>query len=359
MAPTREQILETLATVAMPDGGDLVSRDLVRALMANADGTVSFLIEAPKALAGQLAPQQAEAKAKLEAMPGVTRATVILTAHNAMPKSPEQEPPQLKVGGHPTPQDAPEHIPGVARVVAIGSGKGGVGKSTVTSNLAVALAKAGRKVGLLDADILGPSQQMMMGTSAKPQSADGKVIEPVLAHGVKLVSIGLFLDPDQAVVWRGPMVTGTIQQFLFKVNWGDLDVLLIDLPPGTGDVQLTLAQKVRMTGALIVSTPQDVALLDAHKAIDMFQKVRVPVLGLIENMSMYVCPVCGNHDHIFGEGGVVKEAERMKVPFLGGIPLSREVRMASDGGAPIALQGGPAAEAYAKLAADLVDGGIA
>jgi len=359
MAPARDEILKTLASVAMPDGGDLVSRDLVRALMVNADGSVSFLIEAPKAVASSMETQRAEAQAKVAALAGVTKVTVILTAHNAAPKPQGEQPPQLKIGGHATPQEGPEAIPGVDRVIAIGSGKGGVGKSTVTANLAVALAKAGRKVGLLDADILGPSQQMMMGSADKPQSADGKIMDPVVAHGVKLVSIGLFLDPDQAVIWRGPMVTGTIQQFLFKVNWGPLDVLLVDLPPGTGDVQLTLAQKTKMTGAIIVSTPQDVALIDAHKAIDMFQKVHVPVLGLIENMSMYVCPVCGHEDHIFGEGGVRAEARRMKLPFLGDLPLAREIRTAGDSGQPIALGDSPAAEAYARLAKELIDGGLA
>jgi len=199
---------------------------------------------------------------------------------------------------------------------------------------------------------------LMMGAKDRPKSDDGKIMDPVVAHGVKLVSIGLFIDPDQAVVWRGPLITGTLQQFLFSVNWGELDVLLIDLPPGTGDVQITLAQKVKMTGALVVSTPQDVALIDAHKAIDMFQKVRIPVLGLIENMAMYVCPKCGNEDHIFGEGGVRAEAERMNLPLLGAIPLAREVRMAGDAGLPISLGEGPVADAYQTLARDLVERGM-
>ncbi|GKY87133.1 Mrp/NBP35 family ATP-binding protein [Sinisalibacter aestuarii] len=367
MAVSKEQILETLAGVAVPDGGDLVSRDMIRGLMVAADGKVSFLIEAPTPeLAGTLEPQRAAAQAAVAALDGVSHATVILTAHNAMPKNAPQpapsagtgEPPALKIGQHPKPQDGPEKIKGVDRVIAIASGKGGVGKSTVASNLAVALAKQGRKVGLIDADVLGPSQQLMMGTRDRPKSDDGKIMDPVVAHGVKLVSIGLFVDPDQAVVWRGPLITGTIQQFLFSVNWGPLDVLIIDLPPGTGDVQITLAQKVLMSGALVVSTPQDVALIDAHKAIDMFQKVRIPVLGLIENMSMYVCPNCGHEDHIFGEGGVRAESERMKIPFLGEIPLAREVRMAGDTGTPIALGEGPVAEAYQRLARELINGGM-
>jgi ATP-binding protein involved in chromosome partitioning len=371
MAVTKEQILETLARVAVPDGGDLVSRDMIRGLMLGADGKVSFLIEAPSPeLAGKLEPQRAQAQAAVEALAGVTHATVILTAHSAMPnKAPQPapnagpdagkgEPPALKIGQHPKPQAGPERIKGVGRVIAIASGKGGVGKSTVASNLAVALALQGRRVGLLDADVLGPSQQLMMGTSERPKSDDGKIMRPVMAHGVKLVSIGLFVDPDQAVVWRGPLITGTIQQFLFSVEWGELDELIIDLPPGTGDVQITLAQKVLMSGALVVSTPQDVALIDAHKAIDMFQKVRIPVLGLIENMSMYVCPNCGHEDHIFGEGGVKAESERTGIPLLGEIPLARDVRTAGDAGTPIALGDGPVAEAYTRLARQLIEGGI-
>ncbi len=360
MAVNRDEIQQVLAKIKAPGGGDLVSRDMIRGLMVNDAGKVSFLIEAPSPdLAGQLEAQRAEAEAAVAALPGVKAVTVILTAHNAMPKPAAKEPPQLSIGQHPQPQAGPLAIKGVKHVIAIASGKGGVGKSTVSSNLAVALAAQGRKVGLLDADVLGPSQQMMMGTNAKPTSEDGKIMEPVLAHGVKLVSIGLFMDPDQAVVWRGPLVTGTIQQFLFSVNWGDLDVLVIDLPPGTGDVQLTLAQKVKMTGALVVSTPQDVALIDAHKAIDMFNKVHVPVLGLIENMSIYVCPNCGHEEHIFGEGGVRAEAARMQIPFLGEIPLAREVRTAGDAGVPVALGEGPVAEAYRVLARGLIEGGIA
>ncbi len=360
MAVNRDEIQQVLAKIEVPGGGDLVSRDMIRGLMVSEAGKVSFLIEAPSPdLAGQLEPQRAKAEAAVAALPGVKAVTVILTAHNAVPKPEAKQPPKLSIGQHPQPQAGPMAIEGVKHVIAIASGKGGVGKSTVSSNLAVALAAQGRKVGLLDADVLGPSQQLMMGTTDKPTSEDGKIMEPVLAHGVKLVSIGLFMDPDQAVVWRGPLVTGTIQQFLFSVKWGDLDVLIIDLPPGTGDVQLTLAQKVKMTGALVVSTPQDVALIDAHKAIDMFNKVHVPVLGLIENMSIYVCPNCGHEEHIFGEGGVRAEAARMQIPFLGEIPLAREVRTAGDAGVPVALGEGPVAEAYSVLARGLVEGGIA
>jgi ATP-binding protein involved in chromosome partitioning len=234
-----------------------------------------------------------------------------------------------------------------------------VGKSTVSSNLAVALARQGRRVGLLDADIYGPSQPRMMGVSQRPASPDGKTILPLTSHGVTMMSIGLMLKETEAVVWRGPMLMGALQQLLNQVAWGDLDVLIVDLPPGTGDVQLTLCQKTHVTGALIVSTPQDVALLDARRAIDMFGKLKTPILGLIENMSTYVCPNCGHESHIFGHGGVAAEADKLDLPFLGEIPLSLDVRLAGDAGTPIAAGDGPVAEAYARIAHRLIAGGMA
>ena len=209
--------------------------------------------------------------------------------------------------------------------------------------LAVALARQGRRVGLLDADIYGPSQPRMMSVNRRPASPDGKTIEPIVAHGVTMMSIGLMLKEDEAVIWRGPMIMGALQQLLTQVDWGKLDVLIVDLPPGTGDIQLTLCQRTQLTGALVVSTPQDVALLDARKALDMFQKLKTPVLGLIENMSTYVCPNCGHEAHIFGHGGVAAEAEKLGLPFLGELPLALEVRMAGDAGKPIAAGEGPAA----------------
>lgn len=355
MAVTRDEINEALAGVSLPGGGTLVSRDMVRAL--NIDGDkVNFVIEAESPEeARSLEDVARAAEQAVMALEGVSSATAVLTAH--APARPEPEAPSLKPKAPPQ-QDGPERIPGVERVIAVASGKGGVGKSTLSSNLAVALARQGRKVGLVDADILGPSQVRMMGAQQGPVSRDGQSMEPVEVHGVKMISIGLMVDPKQALVWRGPMVTSALMQLLFKVDWGDLDVLIIDMPPGTGDIQLTLSQKVKMTGAIVVSTPQDVALLDARKAIDMFQKVRIPVLGLVENMSHYVCPNCGNEDHIFGHGGVAEEARALGLPFLGEIPLAREVRMAGDEGAPIAAGEGPVAEAYAKLARDMIEGGI-
>ncbi|MDQ2065013.1 Mrp/NBP35 family ATP-binding protein [Xinfangfangia sp. CPCC 101601] len=361
MAVTRDTILELLAGIALPGGGSLTSRDLIRALVVDetpAGFAIRFVIEAPTPdEARAFGPAQAQAEAALKALPGVAQVSVVMTAHGPAKKEP---PPQLKIGGHPKPQEGgPQQISGIASIIAVGSGKGGVGKSTVSSNLAVALARQGRKVGLLDADILGPSQAKMMGVTVRPASPDGQTIEPPQAHGVTMMSLGLMLREDEAVIWRGPMLMGALQQLLGQVNWGTLDVLIIDLPPGTGDVQLTLCQKTKLTGAIVVSTPQDVALLDARKAIDMFAKLKTPVLGLIENMSTYICPNCGHEDHIFGHGGVAAEAKKLDLPFLGALPLALDVRLAGDSGTPIAAGDGPHAEAYATLANRLIAGGIA
>ena len=363
MTVTRETVLEALGTLALPDGRTLVSADLIRAMNINGDA-VSFIIEAETPeQAAKLQPIRAAAEAVVGRLPGVARAQVMLTAHGpaakAPPAAPKGAPPSLKIGGHPKPQEGKSKPSGVARILAIGSGKGGVGKSTVSSNLAVALAKQGRKVGLLDADIYGPSQPRMMGVNKRPASPDGKTIIPLHNHGVTLMSIGLMLGEDQAVVWRGPMLMGALQQMLGQVEWGELDVLLVDLPPGTGDVQLTLCQRSEVTGAIVVSTPQDVALLDARKALNMFDTLKTPVLGLVENMSTYVCPKCGHEEHLFGHGGVAEEAKRLDLPFLGALPLDLSVRLAGDAGTPVALGDGPAAEAYAQMAARLVEGGMA
>lgn len=357
MAVTREGVLEVLGRIGLPDGGTLVSRDLIRALTVD-DGAVRFVIEAPTPEAARAyAPVQAAAEAAVRQIAGVGSVSVVMTAHGPAAKPAA---PSLKIGQHPTPQQGgPQRISGIDRIIAVGSGKGGVGKSTVSSNLAVALARQGRRVGLLDADIYGPSQPRMMGVSKRPASPDGKTIEPLHAHGVTMMSIGLMLKEDEAVIWRGPMIMGALQQLLTQVEWGKLDVLIVDLPPGTGDIQLTLCQRTQLTGALVVSTPQDVALLDARKALDMFQKLKTPVLGLIENMSTYVCPNCGHEAHIFGHGGVAAEAAKLDLPFLGEIPLSLDVRVAGDSGTPIAAGDGPVAEAYARLAHRLVAGGMA
>ncbi|MCC7321771.1 MAG: Mrp/NBP35 family ATP-binding protein [Rubellimicrobium sp.] len=361
----RDQILSTLARVLLPDGGDLVSRDMVRALSVEG-GQVRFVIEAESpAQARGMDQVRATAEAAVRALPGVAGVSVVLTAHapaargGAPGAAPAGQPPTLTIGRHPTPQAGPAPVPGVQRILAIGSGKGGVGKSTVTSNLAVALAREGRRVGLLDADIHGPSQPRMMGVSKRPASPDGKTIIPLRAHGVTMMSIGLMVDPDKAVVWRGPMLMGALQQMLGQVEWGPLDVLLVDLPPGTGDVQLSLCQKTDLTGAIIVSTPQDVALIDARKAIDMFNTLKTPVIGLIENMSLFICPNCGHESHIFGHGGVAAEAAALGVPLLGTLPIDLETRLAGDAGTPVAAGEGPMAAAWRQIARGLIAGGMA
>jgi ATP-binding protein involved in chromosome partitioning len=294
------------------------------------------------------------AEARVRALTGVQSVQVAMTAHSA-PKAP----PSLKVGGHPTPQAGPLAVPGVARIIAVASGKGGVGKSTVAANLAVALAREGRRTGLLDADIYGPSQPRMMGVTGRPASPDGKTILPLEGHGVTMMSIGLMLREGEAVVWRGPMLMGALQQMLFQVKWGDLDVLVVDLPPGTGDVQLTLCQKTPLAGAVVVCTPQDVALLDARKGIDMFRKLGTPILGLVENMSTHVCSNCGHEEHIFGHGGVAREAEALNVPLLAEIPLHIDIRLSGDAGVPVVVSDpeGAQARAFRDLARRLIAAG--
>lgn len=352
MSITVEAIVEELKRVQLPDGTNIVDADMVRAVTIEGD-SVRFVLEVPGELGERMEPVRSGAEALILRMTGVEKCSVMMTAHIA-PK----QPPNLKIGGHAKPQENKLPIPGVKRVIAIGSGKGGVGKSTVSSNLAVALAKLGIKVGLLDADIHGPSQPRMMGVSKRPASPDGKTIIPLQAHGVTMMSLGLMLKEDEAVIWRGPMLMGALQQMLNQVEWGELDVLLIDLPPGTGDVQLTLSQKTDVTGAIIVSTPQDVALLDARKAMNMFDRLEVPMLGMIENMSSYHCPKCGHEAHIFGHGGARDDANKFGLPFLGEIPLELDIREAGDGGTPIAATDSPHGEAYILIAQKIIDSGV-
>lgn len=364
--PTKDDVIRELTQVPVPGGRNLVDADLIRALAITGD-EVRFVIEAPDAdLARVLEPARTEAERRLRAL-GYDRVSIVTTApagrtaqvaaRSGAP-GPSGQPPSLTIGRHPTPQAGPLAIPGVHRIVAVGSGKGGVGKSTLTTNLAVALARAGRRVGVLDADIYGPSQPRMLGVSDRPRSEGDRII-PVRAHGVTMMSLGLMMKEGEAVVWRGPMLMGALQQMLGQVEWGELDVLLVDLPPGTGDVQLSLCQKAPVTGAIIVSTPQDVALIDARRAIDMFDKLKTPVLGLVENMSAYVCPNCGHEAHLFGHGGVAAEARARSLPYLGEIPLDLSVRLGGDSGQPVALGDGAVAGAYARLADRLVAGGMA
>ncbi|MDD9730975.1 Mrp/NBP35 family ATP-binding protein [Mameliella sp. AT18] len=353
MSEMKDAVEAALERVDLPDGGNLISRDMIRALRVE-NGVVRFVIEAPSAeLARQMEPLRAIAQKATEAVPGVTSASVVLSAPTE-----SKAPPQLKMGGHPKPQDSVMKPAGVKTILAVGSGKGGVGKSTVSANLAVALARAGKRVGLLDADIHGPSQPRMFGLTDKPASPDGKTIIPLKAHGVTVMSIGSMLAEGKAVVWRGPMLMGALQQMLMQVDWGTQDVLIVDLPPGTGDVQLSLCQKSEVAGAIVVSTPQDVALLDARKALDAFATLKTPVLGLIENMAVFTCPHCGKDSHIFGHGGVVAEAEKIGVPLLAQLPIDLDTRLGGDGGTPVAMGDGPISQAYAQLAERLIQGGI-
>ncbi|MGR3502520.1 iron-sulfur cluster carrier protein ApbC [Pseudaestuariivita sp.] len=352
---TREAILERLKQHADPAGnGDIVAAGVVRAL--NVDGgSVRFVMEIAPSLAKAYEPIKAALETELAAMDGVSSISIVMTAHET--KTP---PPDLKPSRRAEPS-GPEPIPGVDRILAIASGKGGVGKSTVSANIACALAAKGRRVGLLDADVYGPSQPRMLGVSGRPSSPDGKIIMPLRNHGVTMMSIGLMVNPDQAVVWRGPMLMGALQQMMRQVQWGALDVLIVDLPPGTGDVQMTLAQKAPVTGAVIVSTPQDVALIDARKGVDMFNQLKVPIVGMVENMSMHICSNCGHEEHIFGHGGVKAEAEKMGVPLLAELPLHLDIRLAADGGAPIVASApdSPQAAAFLDLADSLIEKGAA
>ena len=349
MTVTKDTVLQALKSVKFPSGGDLVGADKVRAIGIDS-GAVRFVLEGANAAeVSVLEALKPQAEAAVAAIAGVSSVTI----HTLSTQGPQ-------IGGHPKPQSGPLGVEGVAKIIVIGSGKGGVGKSTVSSNLAVALARAGKRVGLLDADIYGPSQPRMMGVSRRPASPDGQTILPLMAHGVTMMSIGLMLKEDEAVIWRGPMLMGAMQQMLGQVRWtefGPLDVLLIDLPPGTGDVQLTLCQKTKLDGAIVVSTPQDIAMLDAKKALNMFERLKTPVLGLIENMSTYICPNCGHEEHLFGHGGVGAEAAKIGLPFLGELPLDLATRVAGDSGVPIATGETPMAQAYAALAQKLIVSG--
>ncbi len=352
---TREAVLEELKKVADPrGGGDIVSTGLVKGMSVE-DGVVRFVLEIDPRDQQIMEPARAEAEALVAAMEGVSKATAMLTAHVAAP-------PDLKGQAAARQQrQGPQRVPGVKHIIAIASGKGGVGKSTVAANLACALAAEGRRVGLLDADVYGPSQPRMLGVSGRPASPDGKTVLPLRNHGVTLMSMGLMANDDQAVIWRGPMLMGALQQMMTQVQWGDLDVLIVDLPPGTGDVQLTLGQKFVIDGSIIVSTPQDVALIDARKGVDMFRRMNVPILGMIENMSTHVCSNCGHEEHLFGHGGVAAEAEKLGVPLLAEVPLHLDIRTAGDSGAPVVVShpDGPQAAAFRKVARALIEQGVA
>ncbi len=364
----REAVLAALRWVKDPEtGADIVASGRAQGV-AVTGGAVSLALEIDPAKAAAMEPLRREAEAAVRAIPGVESAMVVLTAHSAAPSAPAAaKPPPPDLTGRAKPGDKPlrapapppndGRIPGVAHILAIGSGKGGVGKSTVSANLAIALMQEGARVGLLDADVYGPSQPRMMGASGRPSSPDGQTIVPLQAHGITLMSMGFMIPAEQSVVWRGPMLMSALTQMLHQVAWGTLDVLIIDLPPGTGDVQLTLSQKAKVSGAVVVSTPQDVALIDARKAIDMFNKLNTPILGMIENMSTFCCPACGVETPVFGHGGAQREAQALGLPFLGAVPLDLETRVQSDEGVPIALSNpeGPQALRFRAIARALLD----
>ncbi|MQY41022.1 P-loop NTPase [Epibacterium sp. SM1969] len=357
MAKLEDLIRDVLENLPFPGDGGLVSNDVLRALRAE-DGKVSMVFEAPSAkIAELMEPLRRGAEAAVLSLEGVSSVSIVMTAHQGEAEQPAAAP-QLRLGRHMQTQRGPMRPSGVKRLIAIGSGKGGVGKSTVSSNLAVALARQGRKVGLLDADIYGPSQPRMMGVQGQLSLGDNQNINPVQAHGVTVMSIGMMVEEDEAVIWRGPMLKGAMQQMLTQVNWGELDVLLVDLPPGTGDVQLTLCGKSDLDGAIVVSTPQDVALIDARKALTMFEKLRTPVLGMIENMSHFCCPDCGGEYHIFGHGGVADAAEELDLPLLAMLPIDLETRLAGDQGRPVALEDGAMGRAYMQMAQKLIKDGV-
>jgi len=349
------QVTAALTRIMDPArGADLITSGSVKGLSVEGD-TARFVIEADAAHAGAMEPLRKAAEQAVLAVPGIKHVAAILTAHTAEGQAkPAAAPgglgpvPDLGLKPKAPPPPPGNGLPdGVRKIIAVASGKGGVGKSTVTANLAVALAARGKRVGILDADVYGPSQPRMLGVSGRPSSPDGTTILPLRNHGVTLMSLGLMTGEDEAIVWRGPMLMGALQQMLTQVAWGKLDALLVDLPPGTGDVQMTLSQKTKVSGAIIVSTPQDIALIDARKGIDMFRRMEVPILGLVENMASFVCDGCGKQHHPFGHGGARKEAEKLGVPFLGEIPLDLAVRVASDSGAPIVVQDPDGAEAQA------------
>ena len=354
---TDDIILQALSRVMDPDrAADVVTLGMISGLNINPAGEVLFIITVDPARGPKLETLRQQAEQAVLNIPGVTKVTAILTAERSPVSAPASASASAASDPHGMNKNPRlDHLP-IRHIIVVASGKGGVGKSTVAANLAVALAQAGYKTGLLDADIYGPSQPLMMGLRGRKPPQQNNKIEPLIAHGVKVVSIGFMVDSEAPLVWRGPMVQTAIYQLLRDVNWGSpqdpLDILVVDMPPGTGDAQLTMAQKVPLAGAVIVSTPQDIALIDARKGLEMFRKVNVPVLGLIENMSVYICPSCGHADHIFGHGGAKAEAARLQCPFLGEIPLHKDIRILGDNGTPItaAQPDSPYAQAFAQIA---------
>ena len=367
MSVTQQQILDVLSKVRSPRGTALTEAGVLSEITAS-DGKVFFSINVEAHEARAWEDVRAQTEAAVRAIPGVTTAMIALTAERKPGSAP---PPPRPAGGvkpasaHRHPQQPPggspmsrqAEIPGVAAVIAVASGKGGVGKSTTALNLALGLRDLGLKVGLLDADIYGPSVPRLTGIHHKPELTEDRKMIPIERFGLSIMSIGFLVEEDTAMIWRGPMVMSAITQMLRDVAWGTLDVLVVDMPPGTGDAQLTLAQNVPLKGAIIISTPQDLSLIDARRGLAMFKKVNVPVFGIIENMSYFQCPHCGTRSDIFGHGGARHEAERLDVPFLGEIPLHMSIRETSDSGNPVVVSEpkGPHAAAYRAIAAKVRD----
>jgi ATP-binding protein involved in chromosome partitioning len=349
---TESAVRSVLETVIDPvTAKSVVALGMVGGI-ATRDGHVAVTLEVDPARGSSLEPLRLACEQAVRAMPGVLSATAVMTAERAAPPPPPA--PSARSGrgargqaaGH-APGGGRIEVPGVRHIIAVASGKGGVGKSTTAVNLALGLAANGVSTGLLDADIYGPSMPRMLAVKDKPESIDGKQLKPIERYGLRTMSIGYIVNEETPMIWRGPMVSSALEQMLRDVRWGELDVMVVDMPPGTGDAQLTLAQRVALSGAVIVSTPQDIALVDARKGLNMFRKVAVPVLGIVENMSYFLCPKCGERSEIFGHGGAREEAERLGVPFLGEIPLHLDIRTTSDSGHPIVIAQPESAHAQA------------
>ena len=356
MAITREHVLQALSTVAVDAGGtNLAASGRLSEVVVDQAGRVMFSIAiAPQEAAAMERVRQA-AETAVQGLPGVKGVFASLTADRAPGKGPATTPNVTPGRPANAPTSRAQAIPGVRHVIAVASGKGGVGKSTTSVNLALALQAQGLKVGLLDADIYGPSAPKLFGIQGKPRVLEGRILEPMDGYGIRVMSIGFMVDEDAAMIWRGPMVMSAITQMLREVAWGELDVLVVDMPPGTGDAQLTMAQATPLAGAVIVSTPQDLALIDARRGVAMFKRVEIPILGIVENMATFVCPHCGETSHIFGHGGARAEATRLNVPFLGEVPLNMTIRETSDAGRPVVAidPDGPHAAVYKAIAAQV------
>jgi ATP-binding protein involved in chromosome partitioning len=351
---TESAVRGVLETVMDPTTGkNVVALGMVSGI-ATRGGHVAVTLEVDPARGSALEPLRQACEQAVRAMPGVLSATAVMTAERPAARSPSANPApsQPPRTGHGPAAPNRIDVPGVKHIIAVASGKGGVGKSTTAVNLALGLAANGVATGLLDADIYGPSMPRMLGVKEKPESADGKMLKPIERYGLRTMSIGYIVNEDTPMIWRGPMVSSALEQMLRDVLWGDLDVLVVDMPPGTGDAQLTLAQRVALAGAVIVSTPQDIALVDARKGLSMFRKVAVPVLGIVENMSYFLCPKCGERSEIFGHGGAREEADKLGVPFLGEVPLHLDIRTTSDSGHPIVVSkpDSPHAQVYKNIA---------